>query len=90
MYPARLFNILKIEIGLSHILTTKKSLKLVLKVHNSGSHCNMFAARPLVPSGHVVDDLGELTINILQGHSSVFDFFFHSIFLKEKVVVFKI
>lgn len=55
--PACLFNILKFEIGLSHILIIKKGLKLVLKVHNSGRH-NMFAARPLVPSGYAANDLG--------------------------------
>lgn len=79
-----------IEIGLTHILITKKSLKLVLQVHNSERHCNIFATRLLMPSGYSANDLGGLTINVWQGHKSAFDFFFHSVFFKEKAVVFKI
>lgn len=90
MHLGCLFNNLKLEIGLSHTLKTKKTLKLVLKVLKSKIHYSIFTASLLIPSGYSANDLGGLTINISQGHHSVFDSFFQSVFLKEKAVVLKI
>lgn len=43
-----------------------------------------------MPSGYAVSDLGGLTVNISQGHNSVFDFFSPHSVLKEKAVVLEI
>lgn len=82
MYLGCLFNNLKFEIGLSHPLKTKKTLKLGLKVLKSETHYSIFP-------GASANGLGGLTTNISQGHNSVFDFFFPVSLLERKDCGFK-